>query len=102
MTYLMRYPGAVDITCIIEHALFLRDPQVDTNVFKKLEFIYPYFQETRDFLTNFNLSSLVLLHAYNCVIEYVTTLNAAVNKYMCIWFTIPQYVSASQKLKIKI
>ncbi|KDR24084.1 TBC1 domain family member 5 isoform X2 [Zootermopsis nevadensis] len=27
MTYLMRYPGAVDITYIIEHALFLRDPQ---------------------------------------------------------------------------
>lgn len=27
MTYLMRYPGAVDISYIIEHALFLRDPQ---------------------------------------------------------------------------
>jgi TBC1 domain family protein 5 len=32
MTYLMRYPGAVDITYIIEHALFLRDPQVDIHV----------------------------------------------------------------------
>nr|CAD7588099.1 unnamed protein product [Timema genevievae] len=27
LTYLMRYPGAVDITYIIEHALFLKDPQ---------------------------------------------------------------------------
>jgi hypothetical protein len=32
MTYLMRYPGAVDITYIIEHALYLRDEQVDTNI----------------------------------------------------------------------
>ena len=28
MTFLMRYPGAVDITYIIENALFLRDPHV--------------------------------------------------------------------------
>ncbi|KAJ9596716.1 hypothetical protein L9F63_012258 [Diploptera punctata] len=27
MTYLMRYPGAVDITLIIEYALYLKDPQ---------------------------------------------------------------------------
>jgi hypothetical protein len=29
MTCLMRYPGAVDISYIIEYALFLMDPQVD-------------------------------------------------------------------------
>jgi hypothetical protein len=64
MTYLMRYPGAVDITYIIEHALFLRDPQVDTNVFKKLKCIYYYFQETRDFLTHFSLYSPITV-SYN-------------------------------------
>lgn len=39
MTYLMRYPGAVDITYIIEHALYLRDEQVDTNITWELKFI---------------------------------------------------------------
>jgi len=39
MTYLMRYPGAVDITYIIDYALYLRDEQVDKTLHEKLKFI---------------------------------------------------------------
>jgi len=39
MTYLMRYPGTVDITYIIDYALYLRDEQVDKTLHEKLKFI---------------------------------------------------------------
>lgn len=39
MTYLMRYPGAVDITYIIDYALYLRDAQVDKTLHEKLKFV---------------------------------------------------------------
>jgi len=39
MTYLMRYPGTVDITYIIDYALYLRDEQVDKTIHEQLKFI---------------------------------------------------------------
>lgn len=35
----MRYPGTVDITYIIDYALYLRDEQVDKTLHEKLKFI---------------------------------------------------------------
>jgi hypothetical protein len=39
MTYLMRYPGAVDITYIIHYALHLKGEQVYKTCHEKLKFI---------------------------------------------------------------